>query len=98
MARYAWVCRRATGPAGDLPRFAGTARRTGRAGRSPGPPVQYPVETFSEAERERLRPHFTNLDRPVFVLVDLPETVKAALFARYSRYPGTRRRLFLDEL
>jgi len=97
MARYAWVYRRATGPAGDLPRFAGTDRRTGRAGRYPGPPVQYPVETFSEAERERLRPHFTNLDRPVFALVDLPETVKAALFARYSRYPGTLRRLFLDE-
>ena len=59
--------------------------------------MQYPVETFSEAERERLRPHFTNLDRPVFALVNLPETAKAALFARYSRYPGTLRRLFLDE-
>src|SRR5207253_1860948 len=47
--------------------------------------------------RERLRPHFTNLDRPVFALVNLPETVKAALFARYSRYPGTLRRLFLEE-
>ena len=41
--------------------------------------------------------HFTNLDRPVFALVNLPETVKGALFARYSRYPGTLRRLFLDE-
>ncbi len=59
--------------------------------------MQYPVESFTEAERERLRPHFTNLDRPVFALVNLPETVKAALFARYSRYPGTLRRLFLDE-
>jgi len=59
--------------------------------------VDYPVESFSEAERERLRPHFTNLDRPVFALVNLPETVKAALFARYSRYPGTLRRLFLEE-
>jgi len=59
--------------------------------------VDYPVESFSQAERERLRPHFTNLDRPVFALVNLPETVKAALFARYSRYPGTLRRLFLDE-
>jgi len=59
--------------------------------------VQYPVESFTETERERLRPHFTNLDRPVFGLVNLPETVKAALFARYSRYPGTLRRLFLDE-
>ena len=56
-----------------------------------------PVETFSDEERERLAPHFTNLDRPVFGLVNLPETVKGALFARYSRYQGTLRRLFLDE-
>jgi thymidylate synthase ThyX len=55
------------------------------------------VETFSDAERARLAPHFTNLDRPVFALTNLPETVKGALFARYSRYPGTLRRLFLDE-
>jgi thymidylate synthase ThyX len=59
--------------------------------------VNFPVEAFSASERERLRPHFSNLDRPVFALVGLPETVKAALFARYSRYPGTLRRLFLDE-
>jgi thymidylate synthase ThyX len=59
--------------------------------------VQYPVESFTPSEQERLRPHFTNLDRPVFALVNLPETVKGALFARYSRYPGTLRRLFLDE-
>ncbi|HZC30051.1 MAG TPA: FAD-dependent thymidylate synthase [Gaiellaceae bacterium] len=56
-----------------------------------------PVEHFTEDERERLAPHFTNLDRPVFGLVNLPETVKGALFARYSRYQGTLRRLFLDE-
>jgi thymidylate synthase ThyX len=59
--------------------------------------LQYPTESFTEAERERLAPHFTNTDRPVFALVDLPETVKGALFARYSRYQGTLRRLFLDE-
>jgi thymidylate synthase ThyX len=59
--------------------------------------VEYPVESFAEPERELLRAHFTNLDRPVFALVNLPETVKGALFARYSRYPGTLRRLFLDE-
>jgi thymidylate synthase ThyX len=57
----------------------------------------YPSEDFSESERERLRPYFTNLDRPVFALVNLPETVKGAMFARYSRYPGTLRRLFLEE-
>jgi len=59
--------------------------------------VRYPVETFTPAEAARLAPHFTNLDRPVFALVNLPETVKGALFARYSRYQGTLRRLFLDE-
>ena len=59
--------------------------------------MRYPVETFSAEERELLAPHFTNLDRPVFALVNLPETVKGALFARYSRYSGTVRRLFLEE-
>jgi thymidylate synthase ThyX len=59
--------------------------------------VRYPVESFSEEERALLAPHFTNLDRPVFGLVNLPETVKGALFARYSRYSGTVRRLFLEE-
>ena len=59
--------------------------------------VTLPVETFTEEEQARLAPHFTNLDRPVFGLVNLPETVKGALFARYSRYAGTLRRLFLDE-
>jgi thymidylate synthase ThyX len=57
----------------------------------------YPVEDFSEEERALLAPHFTNLDRPVFAIVNLPETVKGAMFARYSRYQGTLRRLFLDE-
>ena len=57
----------------------------------------YPVETFTEAESARLAQHVTNLDEPVFALVNLPETVKGALFARYSRYQGTLRRLFLDE-
>jgi thymidylate synthase ThyX len=59
--------------------------------------VRYPVEEFSSEEKVLLAPHFTNLDRPVFALVNLPETVKGALFARYSRYSGTVRRLFLEE-
>jgi thymidylate synthase ThyX len=59
--------------------------------------MEYPVETFTAHERAALQPHFTNLDRPVFALVNLPETVKGAMFARYSRYQGTLRRLFLDE-
>jgi thymidylate synthase ThyX len=61
------------------------------------PTITVPVEHFTDEERARLEPHFTNLDRPVFGLVNLPETVKGALFARYSRYQGTLRRLFLDE-
>jgi len=59
--------------------------------------VRYPVEEFTEQERLLLSPHFTNLDRPVFALVNLPETIKGALFARYSRYAGGLRRLYLDE-
>ncbi len=59
--------------------------------------MRYPVESFTPAEQELLAPHFTNLDRPVFALTNLPETVKGALFARYSRYQGTLRRLYLDE-
>jgi thymidylate synthase ThyX len=59
--------------------------------------MDYPVETFTDAERQALAPHFTNLDRPVFALVNLPETVKGAMFARYSRYRGTLRRMYLDE-
>jgi thymidylate synthase ThyX len=59
--------------------------------------VRYPVESFTPEEQAILRPHFTNLDRPAFCLVNLPETVKGAMFARYSRYAGTVRRLFLEE-
>ena len=44
-----------------------------------------------------MRRYFTNLDGPVFALVNLPEVVKGALFARYSRSPKSLRRLFLDE-
>jgi thymidylate synthase ThyX len=54
-------------------------------------------ETFTPDEEAVLRPYFTNLDQPVFALVNLPEVVKGALFARYSRSPKSLRRLFLDE-
>jgi thymidylate synthase ThyX len=54
-------------------------------------------EEFTEDERERLAPYFTNLEGPVFALVNLPEVVKGALFARYSRTAKSLRRLFLDE-
>jgi thymidylate synthase ThyX len=55
------------------------------------------AEAFTADERARLAPHFTNLDGHVFALTNLPETVKGALFARYSRSAKSLRRLFLDE-
>src|SRR3954449_4448860 len=57
----------------------------------------YAPETFTEVEAATLRPYFTNLDGPVFALTNLPEVVKGALFARYSRSDKSLRRLFLDE-
>src|ERR1700726_3454035 len=57
----------------------------------------YAVETYTADEEDILRRYVTNLDQPVFALVNLPEVVKGALFARYSRSPKSLRRLFLDE-
>lgn len=55
------------------------------------------AERFTADERRILSPCFTNLDGHVFALRNLPEAVKGALFARYSRSPKSARRLFLDE-
>ena len=60
-------------------------------------PVTYFQESFSPAETAVLNRFFTNVDRPVFALINLPEVVKGALFARYSRSAKSVRRLFLDE-
>lgn len=57
----------------------------------------YVSERFTESESDILRRYFTNLDQPVFALVNLPEVVKGALFARYSRTHLSLRRLFLKE-
>jgi thymidylate synthase ThyX len=57
----------------------------------------YAAEAFTQDEQDILRRYVTNLDQPVFALVNLPEVVKGALFARYSRSPKSLRRLFLDE-
>lgn len=57
----------------------------------------YVAEEFTSEETDVLRRYFTNLDLPVFALVNLPEVVKGALFARYSRSSKSLRRLFLDE-
>ncbi|MDX1658603.1 MAG: FAD-dependent thymidylate synthase [Nitriliruptorales bacterium] len=61
---------------------------------APSPPV---ADEWSDEERAVLERYFTNTDRHVFGLKNLPEVVKGALFARYSRSPKSIRRLFLDE-
>ncbi|MDE0268994.1 MAG: FAD-dependent thymidylate synthase [Acidimicrobiaceae bacterium] len=57
----------------------------------------YTAEEFSSEEAAILSRYFTNLDQPVFALINLPEVVKGALFARYSRSTLSLRRLFLNE-
>ncbi|MGL1133813.1 hypothetical protein ACSTLP_24315, partial [Vibrio parahaemolyticus] len=57
----------------------------------------YVAEEFTDSEAAVLRRYFTNLDEPVFALVNLSEVVKGALFARYSRTRLSLRRLFLKE-
>ena len=54
-------------------------------------------QEFTAAEEKALQPHFTDAHRTVFALTNLPETVKGALFARYSRSPRSLRRLWLEE-
>lgn len=54
-------------------------------------------ETLTPAEARLIAPYFTNVDRSVVALLNLPEVVKGALFSRYSRSSKGVRRLFLDE-
>ena len=55
------------------------------------------MDQFTEDEKEILKPFFTNLDKPIFALVNLPEVVKGALFSRYSRSAKSLRKILLDE-
>ena len=52
---------------------------------------------FNASETALLTRYFTNLDRPVFALRNLPEVVKGALFSRYSRTEKSLRRVLLEE-
>ena len=52
---------------------------------------------FDASESALLNRFFTNLDRPVFALRNLPEVVKGALFSRYSRTEKSLRRVLLEE-
>jgi len=55
------------------------------------------AEEFSEKEKEMLAPFVSNMDKSIFVLTNLPEVVKGALFSRYSRTPKSVRRVLLEE-
>lgn len=55
------------------------------------------VSELTEVECALISPFVTDTTGPVFALTNLPETVKGALFARYSRSPKSLRRLLLDE-
>lgn len=55
------------------------------------------MPNFTTEEKKVLAPFFSNLDRDVFVLFNLPEVVKGALFSRYSRSTKDLRRMLLDE-
>src|SRR3546814_2806929 len=75
-------------PPGAEPDPPSTMRGHRRARTDPlasGAVAVYIAEEFTEEEQDILRRYFTNLDGPVFALVNLPEVVKGALFARYSR-------------
>ena len=54
------------------------------------------METFSLEERAALAPYFTDLDGPVFALVNLPEVVKGALFISAMPAPPSDPERFRD--
>jgi thymidylate synthase ThyX len=60
------------------------------------PPAPGPSELPDE-DRALLARHVTAPDADVFALTGLPEVVKGALFARYSRSPKSLKALLLDE-
>jgi thymidylate synthase ThyX len=57
----------------------------------------YIPEKFSAKEKKILDNFFTNTDKPVFAIYNLPQEVVGAMFSRYSRSEKSVRRLFLDE-
>lgn len=54
-------------------------------------------ESFSEEEKILLSKYVSNVNKPIFVLHNLLEVVKGALFSRYSRSPLGLRTLLLRE-
>jgi len=60
-------------------------------------PFPYRPEKFAPREKKILENFFTNYDKPVFAIYNLPQEVIGAMFSRYSRSDKSVRRLFLDE-
>src|SRR5574340_1017039 len=54
-------------------------------------------EILAPDETRLVTSFFTNSDRSIVALKNLPEVIKGALFSRYSRSAKGVRRLFLDE-
>lgn len=54
-------------------------------------------EQFTDKEKAILSQFCTNLESDCFVLINLPEAVKGALFSRYSRSAKSLRRVLLEE-
>ena len=59
--------------------------------------MNIPNEVFNAEEQDILSPYVTNTNRSVFVLINLPEVIKGALFSRYSRSTLGLRTLLLKE-
>jgi thymidylate synthase ThyX len=57
----------------------------------------YVEADYTATERQVLGRYFTSVDGPVAALVGLPDSTRAALFARYSRTTKPLKRVFLDE-
>lgn len=57
----------------------------------------YTPEPFTKAEKQYLAPFFSNIDKPYFVVNNLPEEVIGALSSRYSRSVHSLRRMFINE-
>src|SRR3989344_3380755 len=55
------------------------------------------MRKFSEKEKKILSLFFSNTSKSVFVLLNMPEVLKGALFSRYSRSSKSLRELFLDD-
>lgn len=55
------------------------------------------VPKFSKQDQQILKKYFTNTNKNIFCLINLPEVIKGTLFSRYSRSDKNLRQLFIDE-